>query len=219
MGVNQKLSSLRNEATRQLILETGFRLFAENTIERITMTDVAKAAGVGVATVYRYFSTKQTLVLAISTWVWKQYLNEAIQTLDVQENTAAARFAYYLDVFLSLYHSHRDVLRFNQFFNVYLGKEGDVPKEAMAPYLSMVMDVLLPLFEQLLQRAKLDHTMRTDVSAEELMLTSLHLMLAAVTRYAVGLVVTGGCDPEQELVVLRNMLMQRYTTASSGDDR
>lgn len=219
MGVNQKLSSLRNEATRQLILETGFRLFAENTIERITMTDVAKAAGVGVATVYRYFSTKQTLVLAVSTWVWKQYLNEAIQTLDAQENTAAARFAYYLDVFLSLYHSHRDILRFNQFFNVYLGKEGDVPKEAMAPYLSMVMDVLLPLFEQLLQRAKLDHTMRTDVSAEELMLTSLHLMLAAVTRYAVGLVVTGGCDPEQELVALRDMLMQRYSTAPSRDDR
>lgn len=218
MGANQKLSSLRNEVTRQLILETAFRLFAENTIEKITMADVAKDVGVGVATVYRYFSTKQTLVLAVSTWVWKQYLDEALQTLDAQENTAAARFAFYLDVFLSLYHNHRDVLRFNQFFNVYLGKERDVSKEAMVPYLSMVEDVLLPHFELLLQRARLDHTMRTDVSAEELMFTSLHLMLAAVTRYAVGLVVTNGCDPERELAVLRDMLMQRYTTTASEDN-
>ena len=218
MGANQKLSSLRNEVTRQLILETAFRLFAENTIEKITMADVAKDVGIGVATVYRYYSTKQTLVLAVSTWVWKQYLDEALQTLDAQENTAAARFAFYLDVFLSLYHNHRDVLRFNQFFNVYLGKERDVSKEAMAPYLSMVEDVLLPRFERLLQRARLDHTMRTDVSAEELMFTSLHLMLAAVTRYAVGLVITNGCDPERELAVLRDMLMQRYTTTTSEDN-
>ena len=94
MGANQKLSSLRNEVTRQLILETGFRLFAENTIEKITMADVAKAVGVGVATLYRYFNTKQTLVLAVSTWVWKEYLDEAIGFMEARKSTAAEAFAY-----------------------------------------------------------------------------------------------------------------------------
>ena len=124
MGTNQKLSTLRQEATRQLILETGFQLFSENTIEAITMADVANAAGVGVATVYRYFNTKQTLVLAINTWIWEKNIQEAIRSGGIRNATAAEIFEYYLDVFLSLYHNHRNVLRFNQFFNVYFGKEG-----------------------------------------------------------------------------------------------
>ena len=53
--------------------------------------------------------------------------------------------------------------------------------------------------------------MRTDVPAKKIMLTTLHLMLAAVTRYAVGLVYTDGSDPDQELAVLKEMLMERYT--------
>lgn len=211
MGTNQRLSTLRQEAARQLILETGFQLFSENTIEAITMADVAKAAGVGVATVYRYFNTKQTLVLAVSAWIWKQYLDEALRSVDTRNATAAERFEYYLDVFLSLYHSHKNVLRFNQFFNVYLGKEGAVSEEAAKPFAFLLEDVLLPRFEALLRSAEEDHSMRTDVPAKKILLTSLHLMLAAVTRYAVGLVYTDGCDPEQELAALKEMLMERYT--------
>ena len=212
MGTNQRLSTLRQEAARQLILEAGFQLFSENTIEAITMSDVAKAAGVGVATVYRYFNTKQTLVLAVSAWIWKKYMEEALRSVDTRNATAAERFEYYLDVFLSLYHSHRNVLRFNQFFNVYLGKEGDVSEEAAKPFAFLLENVLLPRFEALLHSAEEDHSMRTDVPAKKIMLTSLHLMLAAVTRYAVGLVYTDGCDPDHELAVLKDMLMERYTT-------
>lgn len=211
MSTNKKLSSLRIEAAKQLILETAFSLFSENTIEKITMTDVAKAVGVGVATVYRYFNTKQNLVLETGTWVWKKYLDKSIQTLEKRETTAAEEFEYHLSVFLELYRSHRNVLRFNQFFNVYIGKERHISREAMKHYISLVEDVLLPRFEAMILRAEKDHTMRTDIPAKEIMLTSLHLMLAAATRYAVGLVYFDGYDPEKELVVLKDMLMEKYT--------
>lgn len=212
MGTNQKLSTLRQEATRQLILETGFQLFSENTIEAITMADVANAAGVGVATVYRYFNTKQTLVLAISTWIWEKNIQEAIRSGGIRNATAAETFEYYLDVFLSLYHNNRNVLRFNQFFNVYFGKEGAVSEDAAKSFSFLLEDALLPRFEELLRTAEEDHSMRTDIPAKKIMLTTLHLMLAAVTRYAVGLVYTDGSDPDQELAVLKEMLMERYTT-------
>lgn len=218
MGANPRLSTIRQEATRQLILEAGFRLFSEHSIERITMTDVANAAGIGVATVYRYFNTKQTLVLATGTWVWEKYLADALRFLDTQNLTAAGRFEYFLNVFLSMYRSHRNVLRFNQFFNVYLGKEGGISEEAGKPYVSMLEGVLLPRFEEMLCKAGEDRSMRTDVPAKEIMLVSLHLMLAAVTRYAVGLVYTGGCDPEKELILLRDMLMDRFTTKDKTGD-
>ena len=218
MGANPRLSTIRQEATRQLILEAGFRLFSESTIETITMTDVANAAGIGVATLYRYFNTKQTLVLATGAWVWEKYLADALRPLEAQTLTAAGRFEYYLNTFLSVYRNHRNVLRFNQFFNVYLGKEGGISEEAMKPYASMLEGVLLPRFEAMLCRAGEDRSMRTDVPAKEIMLTSLHLMLAAATRFAVGLVYAGGCDPEKELELLRDMLMDRFTTKDKTGD-
>jgi hypothetical protein len=35
-------------------------------------------------------------------------------------------------------------------------------------------------------------------------------MLAAVTRYAVGLVYHGGADPEKELTLLKDLLFRQY---------
>ena len=62
MSTNPELNTLQKELTRTKILEAGFRIFAEKTIEKVTMTDVAEAAGVGVATVYRYYKTKPELM-------------------------------------------------------------------------------------------------------------------------------------------------------------
>ena len=44
---------------------------------------------------------------------------------------------------------------------------------------------------------------------------TLHLMLAAATRYAVGLVYLDGSDPEQELRLLKNMFLREYVPVSS----
>ena len=65
-----------------LILSTAFQLFAENTIEKVTMTDVANACGIGVATLYRYYQTKANLVLAVNTRIWNDYTKSVIQTQD-----------------------------------------------------------------------------------------------------------------------------------------
>ena len=62
------------------------------------------------------------------------------------------------------------------------------------------------------ERAEQDHTIRTDESEEEMFSTTLHLMLAAVTRYAVGLVYIpeSGLDAENELEKLKEAMLLRY---------
>jgi len=214
MSANPELSALQKEVTRRRILEMGFRVFAENTIEKVKMTDVAEAAGVGVATVYRYFPTKPALVLAISTWAWKQYINAPERLLEGHGETAAELYEFLLDSFLDLYRNHSDLLRFNQFFNVYVENEKELPKEAMEPYIEVV-DVLSERFDEIYARAKEDRTLRTDIPARSMLLTSIHLMLAAVTRYAVGLIYEGDNTPEEELLVLKKMLMREYVLSGS----
>ena len=50
---------------RQLILDAAARLFAERPYGAVQMDDVARLAGAGKATVYRYFPSKEELYLAV----------------------------------------------------------------------------------------------------------------------------------------------------------
>ena len=211
MGRNLKKDAIEMAAKNQRILENGFRIFAENTIEKVTMLDVAKAAGIAISSLYRYYSTKPKLVMAISTWAWDTYVkeNERIETeASKPDRTAAEIFESYLDSFLDLYHNHRNLLRFNQFFNVYLVSE-DISEEEMGPYLDMVRG-LERRFGRIYQRAQQDGTLCTDISEKKMFSMTLHLMLAVVTRYAVGLVYNEESDAEEELRLQKDMLVRRF---------
>ena len=63
-------------------------------------------------------------------------------------------------------------------------------------------------------------TLQTDIQEEEIFSTTLRMMLAATTRYAVGLVYQGGNDPEREQEALKEMLMQRsFAEKKEADER
>ena len=72
---NKEKDALQMAGRRERILKEGFRLFSENNIDKVPMNDVADSAGVGIATLYRYYLTKSELVLAISTDIWTKYVN------------------------------------------------------------------------------------------------------------------------------------------------
>jgi AcrR family transcriptional regulator len=202
---------------REKILNAAYRLFTERSITGVTFEDIAGEAGVGKRTVIRYFSSKPGLVIEVAVWKWKQVLGENPRR-SPKENfegmTALEVFEFYLDSFLVLYRNNRDLLRFNQLFNIYILSEG-VDATTMQPY-SAILAGLEKRFSLIYEKAAEDHTLRTDVSEEEMFSTTLHLMLAAVTRYAVGLVYRpeNSFDPEKELEVLKDALLLKYRTFS-----
>lgn len=210
MGRNQEKDAVEMAAKNLRILERGFRIFAENGIEKVTMNDVAKAAGIAISSLYRYYSSKPKLVMAISTWAWTAYAEENEKreaALERPDRTAAEMFDFYLESFLDLYRNHKDLLRFNQFLNVCLAS-GEIPREEMQPYLDMIQSLGLR-FGKLYRRALEDGTLRTELSEKEMFSVTLHLMLAVITRYAVGLVYNEATNSE-EVRTLKEMLMQRF---------
>lgn len=50
---------------RELLLTTARRLFIKNGVDNVTMSDIAKAAGVGQGTMYRHFENKLEVSLAL----------------------------------------------------------------------------------------------------------------------------------------------------------
>ena len=213
MGRNLEKDAIEMAAKNQRILENGFRIFAENSIEKVTMSDVAKAAGVAVSSLYRYYNTKPTLVVAISTWAWNEYTKENARKATESgkpDQTAAEMFDFYLESFLDLYYNHKNLLRFNQFFNTYLLSE-TVSEEERVPYIDMIRG-LEARFGKIYDKGLQDGTLRTDIPEKQLFSLTLHLMLAIVTRYATGLIYQNDeTDAETELRMQKELLLAKFT--------
>ena len=211
---DRKKEAVMMSERRETFLESGFKLFSSKNIDTVSLQEVADESGLGVATLYRYFVNKPGLVVAVATWKWEESLKEnkaRRPSANFEGMKASEIFEFYLDSFLELYRNHRDMLRFNQFFNVYVQAE-HIDPDVMEPYKEIIYD-LKEFFHEIYLKAQEDHTVRTDEPEEQMFSTTLHLMLAAVTRYAVGLVYTpqDGFDAQAELETMKEIFLVKYT--------
>ena len=209
----------KKELTRKTIMEKGFELFTERGIESVTMQEIADASLVGRATLFNYFNSKVDLVIAIGSWKWSEYIErkaEETKQFDREKRTGAELLSNYLDAFLEQYRSYRSNLRFNYNSNSYLRSERATP-EQMEPFMQVV-NKLAALFHGIYKRGMMDGTLNASVSEEEMFSGCFHIMLAAATRYAVGLVyISENIDPEKELVMLKRLLLLEYTEGTKKD--
>ena len=198
---------------RENMLNAAFRLFTEKSIESVTMEEIAKAAGCGRRTLIRYFDSKPGLVVAVAEGQWERFMKENIgrrPNANFEGMTAEEIFIFYLDSFLKLYRKHKDLLRFNQLFNVFIQSEKTDAK-VMQPYQGLIQN-LAKRFHIIYERAAKDRTLRTDIPEQEAFSTTLHIMLAVVTRYAVGLVYQPEdvFAPEKELEFQKQAILAQY---------
>lgn len=66
---------------RRRLLETAERLFNEQSVENITMSDIAKSAGVGKGTLYRHFSDKADLCHALLDEAMRDFQAQTLQQM------------------------------------------------------------------------------------------------------------------------------------------
>ena len=213
MGVTNQPEREWKTAKRKRIMETGFNIFSERGIEAVTMPEVAEASGVSRATLYRYFPTKLDLVLAIGLETWADYINYRTELISPETHanwTAAEFLGYFLDSFIDLYRYHRDLLRFNYDLNSFMRKESGAA-QVIGKY-QEIADGVRAQFHDLFERGKKDGTIRTDLQEESMFSGPFHIMLAAITRYSVGLLyLTRPEEEERELIVLHDLLYDHMT--------
>jgi AcrR family transcriptional regulator len=208
MGRNQERDERVRAIRKQNILETAFSVFAEKGIDTVSMNEIAEACGISYATLYRNYSTKAELVLAVNSRIWADYFHHYHQRRDVSKMNAAEEFDFYLDSFLDMFRNYRAMLRFTQYFNVYIGREEVTPQQMQVFY--DVVKTIADNFHGIYVKAEQDGTLRTDIPEDEMFSATMHLMLAAVTRYSVGLVYQNSSDIGKELILLKELLLSYY---------
>ncbi|MBQ6430573.1 MAG: TetR/AcrR family transcriptional regulator [Oscillospiraceae bacterium] len=211
---NPERDELEMSERRERILETGFRIFAEKGIEAVAMQDVAATCGVGIATLYRYFSTKPAFVIAIGAKKWEEYFREIEAEYERRGGdlmNAAEELDFYLGCYIALYREQPDVLRFNQNFNGYVQHE-QVTRAQLQDYLRAIESFSVK-FHKLYEKGVRDGSIRTDEPEQTMFHTTMHIMLAACGRYAQGVLIRTD-DPEdltRELMILKRMILNQYT--------
>ena len=80
----------------------------------------------------------------------------------------------------------------------------------MENYLQLIQRLEEP-FSSTCRKGRADGTIKTNLSEKEMFSVALHLMPATVTRYAVGLAYNEDSDAEEELELLKEMLVSKFT--------
>ncbi len=131
--------------TRQHILDTALQLFATKGYDRTTMRDIAAAAECSLGLTYRYFASKEDLVLELYRWLAIQ-LEELVRLLPAA--SIADRFHHLMRALLAVMAPHRLTLvalsgaALNPLSRAgVFGAEGaEVRRRARAAYLVLVIE-------------------------------------------------------------------------------
>lgn len=158
----RRADAVRNRA---LLLDAARRLFQQADDEPVSLEGVARAAGVGIGTLYRHFPTRDALVAAL----YHSELDDLAAAADalLQAHPAAEAMRLWIDRygdFVATKHGMRDALQ-----SAWAG--GAAPLGDTRVRITSVI-------ERLLGAGAADGTLRSDVRADDVTATLVGVFLA-----------------------------------------
>ena len=135
------------------ILDIAFDLFSTRGIDSVTMTDIADKAKIGVASLYRYFETKEILAVKTATRAWSKRMEDVLPALlkpKYQNANGYAQLEQIFSLFVKLYENQTAFLRFIYLFDSFAVKE-KIPKENMVNYEVVILQVKQIISEAILK--------------------------------------------------------------------
>ena len=209
---NKKITKrLEKENIRdQRIIDTAFHIFVERKIEPVSMGEIAEAAGIGRATLFRCYSSKLKLAIAVCAAKWKTYLDEldAKRPISsIEDVPAIDRFIFTMDSYIDMYQHHKELLQYNDNFNHYVTHEG--AKEEQLYDFHRALHSANTRFHLMYEKTKEDKTFRTDIPEDIFFRVTLHSMMAACAHYAGGFIwgAEDNKDYTAELILQKKMIV------------
>ena len=159
------IQGIKNERIA-VAMETAAQLYLTIGISNAKMTDIAEKAQIGVASLYRYFGTKQLFTVKVGSYIWKttmMKLETQYTSAEYQAKTGFEQVAALLNIFHILLEEHRPFLRFLSEFDVFVIRE-HLGIGQLTEYESRSMN-MLPVMIDAMKKGVEDGTIRPDVDA------------------------------------------------------
>ena len=204
-----KITSQEKEQRKERIIQTAFQLFCEKGIEQVSLSDVAKQAKVGEASIYRYFKTKVQLVFYTLDFLWKEISATLEEGLEEIENfdllTGYEQFKARIGCYKKLYTNNADYVLFSYEAKLYLRRNHvQLKKEEY----DIMMVEMRERCMAALNKGKLDGSIPVEKDTEDL----FYAIWGSVRGYIVKIVVydtlfEGGGPWEQRYDVMEQGIL------------
>ena len=171
-GTLLKLKEKEREIRRELILAAARTVFGEKTYDRVSMSEIAKAAGIAKSSIYTYFSSQEALFVEIAVRDTRRFIGELEHQISA---SASLSLQMVIDYFLDYYMEHEAQWRMITHFALYGNKRNESVEK-----LDLVSRQLLDQFTLIFE--KLGYQDNTRLLAHTLF-SSLSGILIAFRKY------------------------------------
>jgi AcrR family transcriptional regulator len=103
-----RLSKEKQQETRENIIMTALDLFTEKGFTNTTMKEIAKQAGIGDATIYKYFANKDKLIYAYYGLMAKNTVQQYFEEDERDSYTLQEKLQLLIDLYLNNFLAHRE---------------------------------------------------------------------------------------------------------------
>ena len=186
MKYDDIIRHIKNERISAAV-KTAAEMYLRDGIGEAKMTDIADQAQIGVASLYRYFGTKQLFTIKVGAYIWSMTLKELepIYTGMVYEaKTGLEQVKTLLNIFPLFLEKYRPFLRFLTEFDMFVIKE-HLSQEHLAEYEQCSLNIM-PVMVSALKKGAEDGTVRADVDGNVFYHTVTDALLSMCQRFAWG---------------------------------
>lgn len=196
----------------ECIIEEASKIFCSQGIDNTKVTDIAKAADVGVASVYRYFKTKADIVIQVGIKFWIEVKNEFIKNIEddnfVNRN-GLEQFEEMGKMFLRLYNKYPEFLKYLHDFDAYVVKE-KIEKDRLKEYEKNIL-FIKEIAVKYIKKGQIDGSIKDSIDAEELYVTSTHTLMSLIQKLSLrGSVLESDINisGEKQIKMIFDMIIQ-----------
>lgn len=171
------------EQRTQQILHAALELFCERGIEDTSVEEIAKAADVGPATVYRYFETKAELAISAGIAYWQKVSDKYVGVLseeNYQRKRGYGQLQCIFRIFEDLFREECPFLKFLQEFDIFVRKY-QISKERLAEYEEGILN-LKSYVTDALEKGLADGSLNFPYTVDEVYFSVMHMLLSLMQK-------------------------------------
>ena len=204
------LEELR-ERNKKLVTEKALECFIETGIDKTKISDIARRAGLTERSVYRYFATKDDIVIAASFLYWdkaERFTRETLEKVHHPDMTGIEQVRVILYGYASLLLADPRGIRFSLDAEVALynaGKNHEVVNRPPVKY-----ETYAGPLAQAVQVGIADGTVNPDANIKQLYYNAYDSILGMMQRLTVGVPSVTELDTESRLRAICDMYTSEF---------